>query len=45
MTSDGSKEECIGKRFHAGAPSFSIAATSETVIEYYEASLKEPIDL
>ena len=45
MTSDGSKEECIGKRFHAGAPSFSIAATSEIVIEYYEASLKEPVDL
>ena len=45
IVDDGSKEECIGKRFHAGAPSFSIAATSETVIEYYEALLKEPIDL
>ena len=45
MTSDGSQEEVIGKRFHAGAPSFSITAAGDADIEYYEVSLKEPDDL
>jgi hypothetical protein len=45
MSSDGSKEECVGKRFHDGSPSFSITASAETHIDYYEASLKAPIDL
>ena len=45
VTSDGSQEEVIGKRFHAGAPSFKITASEETEIEYYEVSLKEPNDL
>ena len=45
MSSDGSQEEFIGKRFHAGAPSFIITAAEDTEIEYYEVSLKEPNEL
>ena len=45
MSSDGSQEEFIGKRFHAGAPSFTITAAEDTEIEYYEVSLKEPNEL
>ncbi len=42
MTSDGSQEECVGRRFHAVSPSFSIEASSDTEIEYYEVAIKEP---
>lgn len=43
VTSDGEKEEFIGRRFHNITPSFSIAASADTEIEFYEVSVKEPV--
>jgi len=42
MSGDGSQEEVVGRRFHAVAPSFSIEATEDTDIEYYEVYVKQP---
>lgn len=45
VTSDGKREECIGRRFCDAEPSFSLTADKKTKIKYYHVDLKEPTNL